>query len=1002
MKILYASMLLAFSASSAMAAEEFIWTGNVSNQATDSNNWSVTDNAALDNTTFTINSNGNNAAFYSTDDNDGDFPVGSGGNLLVGSGAGSDGKFTVHMVDGGSGAGWEKVGVGVDGGQGELILDFDNMKSSGQFHMTDLNVGTGAGSQGILTINSNGADYYMYPTVVANNYEAPVKIGAEGGQGTININGGRFGDHGSTQNSILIGSGTGSVGQVNVLGGGKFSAGMMSTSEPDAAVSIGEQGGTGTMTISGTSADGKISFADFGTRLNIGDAGTGSVFIGNQGQLRTYSTYHDPDSLPEGDRWNEVGLNGGKGQVTIDGAGSGWYVMGYVPGGLLMGSEATEAGSLYVGSTGEGEVAISNGGRLAIGSGEAKYNEDYTSRDFDAESFVASGTLHLGTETGGKGTLSIGGTLGTAAQGVGILDVAGIQFGDGEGTVHFNHTDTSGTYEFDTILISGAGQSNILHRNGVTLFNVDQTQFTGQTSVEGGHLIVNGKLGGNVTVNGQGTLGGTGQVGDVVVGNGGTITPGAYNEDRTNPASSAVLTADSVTFGAGSTLSIQGNPTGEIDLLKTTQANGGSGTVTLDSGSELYIQAGADTWAEHTKYTFINAEGGLTGQFSMVDSNLAFLTSHVQYDANEAYLYLTRNNTGFDSVGNTYNERSTGAGIETLGPGHAVYDTIVSMSAKQANSAFNNLSGEIHANVKGALLTGSRHTRQAVNDHLNPGLQMGQINPHRNLWIDAWGHTGSIDNDGNSSQLDTRGAGFLVGWDAYQNDNTTLGVAAGYEYNKVDADKLRDSKAETDMLHLMAYGATSVGEVDLKGGIGYAWLGTDTERNITVPGLEAKHKANYNGNMVQAFVEGSHTFEVSEQLSVTPYAGVAYQRVHTNSATEKGDTATALHYRGGSDDLMSGTVGVRGTWQVSDKAQVYGNLGWQSNFGGDEPKANLNFAGSNVYNVKGSSLNSNSAVVGVGAQFKTGQHGVVRIGYDAEIGNRAKNHAARVLWELKF
>lgn len=1031
---LYVATVLALSALSPLGAHAqniYEWVGGTDNDVINPDNWVERGPSAsgMDEVIINTNTSTSGAPQWILDSNT-PFPFYNnygGAYLTIGSGVGSNGELlmirpTWDEHTNSTTASLNELQVGVDGGKGVLTLDMNQadeynpndhrgelitmyLESSDRFAL-----GVGAGSEGTINILGTGKSiqeqaYYNRTGLSVNGAtDTEFRIGAEGGKGKLNIDGGVF----SVQTvPVLLGSGSGSTGEINVLAGGKIAQNVyFPVSETGDYFVVGDDGGLGILRVSGRSDTKDISsrvVSGSGLVVGSGSGSVGEVYITQGAQIQSAV---GSDSQTGYGR-HVVGDNGGTGRVVIDGQDSIWKVLGETSG-LVNANNGTGDGELYVGHSGAGEISVSNGGTLSIGTSKYGTLEDPETGDYIAshtelEHTGGTGSLYLGTESGGNGTLSIGGALGAAAQGTGVVAVKDIQFGDGEGTVHFNHTDNTGNYEFDTALISGAGQSNILHSNGVTLFNTDQSLFTGKTTITGGHLIVDSTLGGNIEVNGRGTLGGIGNVGDVVLNSGGTLAPGGYNQNRLNPPTVATLTTDSATFNSGSRMSIQGSPSGHIDVLKATTANGGTGEVTLNSGSGLYIQAGAGTWALNTKYVFIEAEGGVTGTFSNVGSNLAFLTSQVGYESNDAFLYLTRNNVGFDDIGNTYNERSTGKGIGSLQPGDAVYDTIVSMSADEANRAYNNLSGEIHANVKGALLTGTRHTRMAVNNHLGSGLQLDEITPQKNLWVDAWGHTGTIDNDGNSSELDTQGYGFLMGWDAYQNGSTTLGVAAGYEHNKVDADHIRKSKADTDMLHLMAYGTTSVGPIDLKGGIGYAWLDIETEREITVPGLEGKHKADYNGNLVQAFIEGSHTFKLSEQLGVTPYAGLAYQRVKTNSATEKGGNAdTALHYHGGSDDLMSGTLGVRAQWQVSDKAQIYGDLGWQNNFGNNHPTADLNFRGSSTYDVKGSNLNSNSAIIGIGAQFKTGERSMVRIGYDGEYGNNAKSHGVHVNWELRF
>ena len=63
-----------------------------------------------------------------------------------------------------------------------------------------------------------------------------------------------------------------------------------------------------------------------------------------------------------------------------------------------------------------------------------------------------------------------------------------VTFGAGNGTLNFNHIDTSGDYLF-AAGISGAGTIN--HRAGVTKLSAASGGFSGATSVSGGMLRVN-------------------------------------------------------------------------------------------------------------------------------------------------------------------------------------------------------------------------------------------------------------------------------------------------------------------------------------------------------------------------------------------------------------------------------------------------------------------------------------------------------------------------------
>ena len=98
-------------------------------------------------------------------------------------------------------------------------------------------------------------------------------------------------------------------------------------------------------------------------------------------------------------------------------------------------------------------------------------------------------------------------------------------FGAGNGTLNFNHIDTSGDYVFAAAVssqISGAGTIN--HRAGVTTLSGASGGFSGATTVSGGTLLVDGTLGGTVAVGNGASLGGIGRLaGAVSIANGGTL-----------------------------------------------------------------------------------------------------------------------------------------------------------------------------------------------------------------------------------------------------------------------------------------------------------------------------------------------------------------------------------------------------------------------------------------------------------------------------------------------
>lgn len=593
-------------------------------------------------------------------------------------------------------------------------------------------------------------------------------------------------------------------------------------------------------------------------------------------------------------------------------------------------------------------------------------------------------------------------------------------------------TTAPGGNVFDIGLLTekNAGNWASFTKNGLSTWTLTGTaNVTSNWDIEQGRLDVGAVAGddarmtGNVLVHNGATLGGHGSVaGTVTLRNGATLAPGS---------AIGTLTVGDIVFQSGSTYQYEEHPDGSADKVVVTRNLGGgaTGTATIDSGAVLNILSSPGNWAANTKHVIIDADGGIiyTGSgtgFSTVNSSLAFLDYALDYsNPNQIVLALKRNDTSLGEVtlsprvGNTYNQRHTGWGIESLGSAHPVYKQIIGMSAVQALHAYDNLSGEIHASIKSALLENSRYRMNAVLQHLDAlnshtarvegALQGEQPDAGKGLWVQTWYHDGHLKNDGNAAKLDNKGFGILAGADIFQREHVVLGAALGFERNETSADAWRDSTADADAVHLMAYGQADLGPVDLKGGIGYSWLDVESTRHLRVGTLTSKNTGDYDGGIFQIFVQGGHTFELSPQWSLTPYAGLAYERIKTDSFTEKAHSAnaglnTALHHHGSSDTLTTGSLGLKGVWLLSGQSSLYADLGWQHNFGCVTPDVNLNFAGGSRYNIRGIEVNRNAAQIGLGASLQLRSNMSLSVGYEGLFGNQSRDHAGKVLWTLQF
>ena len=114
---------------------------------------------------------------------------------------------------------------------------------------------------------------------------------------------------------------------------------------------------------------------------------------------------------------------GSSGTVIIDGGADGNTL-------VAISQERTSIHVPVVGFSGSGTLIVTNGGEF-----EAKNDGDRIN-------------LEVAKEAGSKGLVVIGSPAGQTVSAPGTLDVDEVSFCDGDGTLLFNHSDTSGEYEW--------------------------------------------------------------------------------------------------------------------------------------------------------------------------------------------------------------------------------------------------------------------------------------------------------------------------------------------------------------------------------------------------------------------------------------------------------------------------------------------------------------------------------------------------------------------------
>ncbi len=530
----------------------------------------------------------------------------------------------------------------------------------------------------------------------------------------------------NTTANINVSTHANAQASINITGGGKLIVDGAGSVGPFDGISLASNGGHADLTVSGVGS--AVNVIGANPYINVGNSGATG-----QGSFSVL------DGATTSAMFLNVGRNSAQGALSIDGAGSLMTLSGVGTPGV-----AGTAGASVGRDGGNGNVTVSNGGRLFITDGGA-----------DSRPNVSSPALFIGRGVGSTGALTIDGPGSTVeivstslGLGPGVPDNYNpfVAIGsDNPGTTSGEMTVSNGGKllltgnAVSTVADSRTTSLNIGGRSGTPGRGVATVTGAGSEIVLSGYdtlINVGREVGSSGTLNvlDHGRVAstslaiGASVLGTVIVDNA-SIALNGYRTDLT-PVTGAGTTVGRgvsghgvLTLTNGARLTIENNTlSGGMSIGGDSYLSGGSGTVTLSGGSsiESFGTVGGSISVGRSGNGELNLDGG---------SSVSVGTSRSVFVGTQAGAVGTVSVRGSSSLVAGYVGVGSTPGVDT-GHGTLIVSSGSSVTATTVEVGVNGLLGGAEGTINGNVI---------VRGTLSPGESPGRIIINGGIRLDGDG-----------------------------------------------------------------------------------------------------------------------------------------------------------------------------------------------------------------------------------------------------------------------
>lgn len=643
-------------------------------------------------------------------------------------------------------------------------------------------------------------------------------------------------------------------------------------------------------------------------------------------------------------------------------------------GTIALGSKQLTVGSNDLDTTisglVDGGIAGGTGGSL-VKTGAGVLRLDGTN-SYTGATIVRSGTLQAASANAfaaqSATTVESGARLDLAGsdQTIGSLTGAGIvMLGTSTNTLTVGGDNRSS--EFSGALTEAGG----LTKTGTgTLALSGTSSHLGETRVQNGTLQVDGDIATSAVNVTGGTLSGRGVVGATTIASGGTIAPGP-----------------SATLSVAGDLTLQTGASYRVDIAGATSSTlNVAGTATI-GGAQLKLGS-LSAFDPTASYTILIATGGTSGQFGSIGADYAFILPQFAYQPDRVLMTLARNGVAFDDIGITANQRAVANAVERLGPGNVLYGQIIIADTATALSAFDQLSGELHASVQTGLL---EQSRMIATTALN---RAASLHARTGPWAQAWTQAGRLSGS-DLHTLDFTGSGFAAGYDAAIDSRFAVGAFAGASTSHLSLGGLSGS-ADATAAHVAVYARFTEGPWRATAGAAVTAGEVRTTRAVRFGTVDDHLAASYGQRSVQVFGDVAYRLDL-DRFTLEPFVAARFVTQDTDGFTEQGGPS-ALSVAGTTTQSIETTLGLRASADLElqrTPIKLTAMAGWRHRFDTNPTSTSMVISGQG-FATTGVNSPSDALVIEAGVSMALNPQVSLGLTYGGEYSDTGLNHTLRV------